>query len=131
MSSPTQRTLAYCRSRRIYVCIVEKWVAQARKRIDAFGFGDLLALDTMHGAVLLQACSACDISKRVEKIQTECEAAASAWLARGNRIYVIGWAKRGKAGAIKKWKARIVELLLDERGAITAEQRAGLHGEAR
>jgi len=47
-SKPTQRSLAYLRKNGWTVCIVEKWIPPRGKmpfgvRIDAFGFGDLLA----------------------------------------------------------------------------------------
>jgi hypothetical protein len=125
MSSPTQRTLAYCRARGLLACIVEKWIAQVRRRVDAFGFGDLLALDGQPGAVLLQVTSSAHVADRVTKIREECTEAARAWLAAGNRIVVIGWSKRGKRGARKTWQPRFVEVVL-EGNSMQATERAGL-----
>lgn len=106
-TSPTQRTLAECRKLDWPACVVEKWVAQARKRIDAFGFGDLLVLDGEPGALLIQATTTANAPSRVTKIIEECNEAASAWLKAGNRITVWGWAKRGAAGKRKLWTLKI------------------------
>lgn len=128
MSSPTQRTLAYCRARSIYVCVVEKWIHQARKRIDAFGFGDLLAMDGQHGAVLINACAddGGGMMDHVHKIQSQCAIEATAWLMRGNRIYIVGWGRRVATG--RRWVPRFMEMVLDEQGELTSQIRDGLQG---
>ena len=92
MSSPTQRTLATVRKSGWQACVVEKWVPQARRRVDAFGFGDLLAVHpTLRQIKLIQACARCDVSKRLTKIRTERREAASAWLDAGGVIEIWGW----------------------------------------
>lgn len=117
-SSPTQRTLAECVRRGWRACVVEKWIAQAGRRIDAFGFGDILAIDQRTGSMLIQATSTDNMSARVAKIRGECKQAATDWLRAGNRIEVWGWAKRGAAGTRKVWTLRIVSLTLDASGEI-------------
>ena len=103
MASPTVHTVAECKRRGWRACIVEKWIPQARRRVDAFGFGDLLVMDGEPGALLIQACTTGDAPKRVHKIHEECTADALRWLKSGNRIEVWGWAKRGKVGKRKLW----------------------------
>ena len=102
-TSPTQRTLAECRKRGWRACVVEKWIAQARRRIDVYGFGDVLALDGKPGSLLIQATTTANAPSRVTKIRGECAEAASDWLRAGNRIAVWGFARRGAAGKRKLW----------------------------
>jgi hypothetical protein len=126
-ASPTARTLAEARKRGWGACVVEKWIPQKKRRLDAFGFGDILAVDPAgSGAILIQATSTPNMSSRVEKITTEPRAKdhpdgpggladkARVWLAAGNRILVWGWAKRGKAGERKLWTLREVEITMDD-----------------
>ncbi len=97
--SPTQRTLAECRRRGWIACVVEKWLAPARRRVDAFGFGDILAVNpTEDGAVLIQCTTTSNAPARVRKILTECAEEALAWIRAGNTILTWGWSKRGKRG---------------------------------
>ena len=42
--SPTQRTLAWFKKNEIPAGIVERWIAQARRRIDLFGIADIVAI---------------------------------------------------------------------------------------
>lgn len=125
VSSPTARTLELCRKLGLVACVVEKWIPQTRRRLDAFGFGDLLVLDGRPGAALLQVTDATSVSRRVHKIREECREQATAWLRAGNRIVVVGWAKRGATGKRKVWTPRFVELVL-EQGGIWGEERAEL-----
>jgi len=116
-ASPTQRTLQECRKREWLCCVVEKWVPHARRRIDVFGFGDLLALDGEQGSLLIQATSTSNMGSRVTKIRKDCNAAARAWLEAGNRIEVWGWAKRGATGKRKLWTLRSVRVTLTDLNA--------------
>lgn len=109
--SPTQRSLAECRKRDWLAHVVEKWIQRAMRRVDVFGFGDILVLDGLPGSLLVQACSDGDVSKRVAKIRGECWTAARCWLDAGNRIQVWGWGKKGARGARKLWTLRVVEVL--------------------
>lgn len=113
--TPTARTLAECRKRGWPAYVCEKWIQAVKRRIDAFGFGDLLVLDGQPGALLIQATgetASGNVSTRVTKIRTECADAARAWLAAGNRIQVWGWGKRGAAGKRKLWTLREVPVTL-------------------
>ncbi len=53
-TSPTQRSLALLRKQGWSAYVVERWVAQARKRIDVAGFGDILAWKPNEGVLLIQ-----------------------------------------------------------------------------
>ena len=118
---PGQRSIDECRRRGWRAQVVEKWVVQARRRIDLFGFGDLIALDGQPGALLIQATSTGNASSRVAKIQDECAEAATEWLRAGNRIEVWGWAKRGAAGKRKLWTLRRVAVELSAAGEFVSE----------
>jgi hypothetical protein len=113
-ASPTQKTLAYCKSHGMLACVVERYVAPFGRpfghRLDVWGFGDVLVLDGQPGSLLIQATSGTNVSSRVAKIRLECSAAARAWLAAGNRIQVWGWAKQGAAGQRKLWSLRVVHV---------------------
>lgn len=108
--SPTQRSLAECRKRGWPAQVVEKWVPQAKRRVDLFGFGDIVALDGEPGVLAIQATSDSHVSDRVRKIREECTEAADAWLALGNRIQVWGWGLKGKRGERKRWTLRCVPI---------------------
>ncbi len=107
VTSPTQRTLAECKRRGWLAYVCEKWIAQARRRVDAFGFGDVLVIDDKPGALLIQATTTSNAPSRVRKVRDECTEAARTWLARGNRILVWGWAKRGRP---QRWTLKEYEV---------------------
>ncbi len=120
-ASPTMRSLSRYRKLGWPVCVVEKWVPQAGdwkrgKRIDAFGFGDLLVI-APHGIMLVQTTTGGDgrggggMAARITKIRTECAANAHAWLAAGGLIRVEGWTKRAN-GRYDCREEEIVEILL-------------------
>ncbi len=111
--TPTARSLAECRKRGWWACVVERWVAQTRIRVDAFGFGDILALDEQPGALLIQATTTANAASRVRKIRDQRAKAARAWLGAGNRIAVWGWALRGKAGKRKLWTLKVYDVTFD------------------
>ena len=59
-SLPTQRSLALCKKRGWRYAIVEKWIQATKRRVDVFGFGDILVLDGQPGSLLVQACAGGD-----------------------------------------------------------------------
>ncbi len=109
-TSPTQRTLAKLRSDGYsFVQVVEKWVPQARKRIDLFGFIDVVAIHPDEKGILgIQATSRGNISHRVRKIQ-ELDS-YYAWIANGNRAELWGWSKRPKKKGSKQmtWQVKVL-----------------------
>lgn len=102
MSSPTQRTLAWLRLNGFMVGSVEKWIPQTKQRVDLFGFIDLVAVhDDETGCLGIQATSASNMASRQDKILSL--DSAHRWLKAGNRIWVVGWSKKGAAGQRKLW----------------------------
>lgn len=102
--SPTQRSLALLRQRNYTPWIVERWIAAARKRIDLYGIGDIIAIHNETGDVLVvQSTSGNNVSSRVDKIINH----DNVGLLRkaGIGIWVHGWRKL-KSG----WAAREVDL---------------------
>lgn len=107
MPSPTQRSLDLMRKRGFTVQVVEKWIPQARRRVDLFGFGDVIAMHPESGTVLVQTTSASNMAARVKKISAEPR--HRTWLLAGrgwHRIEVHGW-RKDKTG---KWVCRTVEV---------------------
>ena len=88
------------------------------KRIDLFGFIDLVALDGHPGLLGIQATTTGNAPSRVTKILDECTEAAIDWLQAGNRIVVWGFAlrrfklKNGGYGKAKRWKLKEYVILL-------------------
>jgi hypothetical protein len=118
--SPTARTLAHLREDGWTVARAEHWNAYARRRVDLFGFADVVAVKRGEvGVLAVQATSSTNASKRVGKIEASAEAAV--WLACGNRITVHGWGKRGPRGKRKAWTVRKIEIqgrLVDRRASV-------------
>lgn len=117
MSSPTSRSMALCRERGWYCYISEKWNHVTKTRHDAFRFGDLHVMDDGPvGSLYVQACAACDVSKRYKKILgPDCHDMARRWLELGNRIQVWGWGKHPEKRGSKRmvWRVRIVPITLE------------------
>ena len=65
--SPTQRSLAHLRKEGYTVTITEHWNAFARRRVDLWGFCDLLALKPGE-TLCVQTTSLSNMSARVNKI---------------------------------------------------------------
>ena len=102
--SPTQRALADIKSFGWTYQVVEYWNAFAKKRVDLFGCGDILALDGQPGALLIQVSSDSGHSARVKK--TLAEPRILEWLTLGNRFSVWTYGLRGAKGTKKTWKRR-------------------------
>ena len=101
--SPTQRSLAVLRERYPLVQVVERYIPQARKRIDLYGIADILCVSESE-IVAVQTTSASNVSKRIAKIT---ESAALPILRKaGIRVLVHGWRKNAKG----RWTLREVDL---------------------
>jgi hypothetical protein len=113
--SPTSRTLKYLRDNGWpLVQVVERWNQYARRRIDLFGFIDVIAFDPERGWLLVQTTSGSHVQERIHKIINECSEQAQLLADhKYNRIVVHGWRK------IKgRWKVReidITEQILDSK----------------
>lgn len=101
--SPTARTLAYVRQQGGLAQVVEKWIPRARRRVDLFGWIDVVVLDDGPGVLGIQATTAANVSHRMAKLRDDCADAMGKWLANGNRLAIHGWAKRGPRGGRKRW----------------------------
>lgn len=98
--------------------MVERWIPQARRRIDLFGFIDLVCIRRgIPGVLGIQATSGSNMASRVRKIQAL--AVHKRWLACGNQIWVVGWRKvvwrrkDGSKAARPRWEERVVKLPLE------------------
>ncbi len=103
MSSPTVRTLAECRKRGWDVDIVERRVHRFVTK-DFLGCIDIIAV-TDDGLLGIQACAGASHAARVAKCRAEPR--VRSWLARGARLEVWSWSKRGDAGKRKLWTLRV------------------------
>ena len=101
--SPTQRSLADLRARGMLAQVVERWVPRAKKRVDLFGFIDIVALGDLSGVIGIQVTTTSHLADRLRKIQGECQAAAMRWIGSGNHILLHGWSKKGPRGKRKVW----------------------------
>lgn len=108
MSSPTARTLQMFKKHNMPAGVVERWIPQARKRVDLFGIIDLVALVSGR-TVGVQATSGSHVAERIKKAMAQ--PLLIEWLDCGNRFWVIGWSKQGKVGARKLWVPRIEEVI--------------------
>lgn len=88
--TPTQRSLKHLRDQGYLAQVVEKWIPQARRRQDLYGFIDILAIRD-NEVLGVQATSRSNVSSRVRKIaeSPHIDAVRDA----GIRIEVHGWGK--------------------------------------
>lgn len=103
-TSPTELTLRFLRSAGYWAGVVERWVPRAKKRIDLFGFCDIVAVHpNVPGTLFVQTTSAAHHADHLAKV---CAApAARGVLEAGNRIWVCTWKKVGRL-----WEPRIEEV---------------------
>ena len=109
--SPTSRALAELKQLKYVAQVVERWNPWAKKRIDLFGFADLIYL-TDASIVALQVTTDDNLSKRRAKIVAEPR--AKAWLQAGGLIEVWGYGKKGARGEVKKWVCRKEEIVMED-----------------
>lgn len=84
--------------------VVEKWIPQARRRVDLFGCIDMIVLDGQQGPIGVQACAGSSHAARMKKALAEPR--LQTWLNSGARFEVWSWAKQGKRGKRKVWTCR-------------------------
>lgn len=105
--TPTQKTLAWCKEHNFSAQVVERWNSFAKRRIDLFGFIDLVYITGKpnSGVTGVQCCITGDIPKRRDKIFSLYleKDSIRTWLLSGNSIEIHGWAKRGAKGKRKLW----------------------------
>ena len=110
--TPTARSLIHLRATGALAAFVEKWNPHAKIRQDFLGFGDILAVEPARvGVTAVQACITKDMQKRLRKILSDpVRQRVGVWLAANNRLYIWGWAKRGKRGQPKLWKMTQIDV---------------------
>ena len=128
-SKPVQRSLTHLKKNGWQVAIVEKYLkppgAAFGRRIDVWGFGDLLACRVAirghkPAIALVQCCRDADMAEHRAKIlgqpmehwsQEERDESKEifekfkVWKASGGRVFLQGWGFKGRRGE-KKWTLR-------------------------
>lgn len=104
--TPTARTLKYLRELGYCAEVVERWIPQARKRQDLFGFADLAAVHPAHPATLYVQCTS---GSNHASRRTKLHALSTVELVKsaGNRVQIISWRRSARS---RKWEARIEEV---------------------
>lgn len=106
--SPTQRTLATLRRLGWEAQVVEKWIAQARRRVDFAGCVDIIAWHPEWGILAVQTTSASHAADRMAKATTEPRLHSFLLAGHGTvRFEVWSWMKSARTG---KWTLRRQEL---------------------
>jgi len=113
MSSPTSRTLQYLRDDGMLAGVVEKWIPKVKQRVDLFGFIDIVAIRPgKDGCLGVQATSRSNVAARRTKILGLNP--ARVWLQTGNRIWIVGWSKKGAKGKRKLWTPSVSVVTLED-----------------
>ena len=96
--SPTARTLALFRKRGYQAGIVEKWIPQTKRRLDLFGFIDIVAVGNGEIAGIQATAQSSNHAHRERKIleDPDVKDAALAWVQNGGIIYVVSWRKKAR-----------------------------------
>lgn len=132
---PLERTLEWARKRGWPVDRTERYIPNATgrpggTRKDLFGFADAVALDGLPGLLALQACGT-DVGPHLKKLG-ELEH-LKAWLAAGNRLWIVGWrelwveAPNGRSKR-RRWVPRVVQIVssnMFESGYVALEGEPG------
>lgn len=122
--SSVQRTLRACREAGRFVEKVEQWISYggpkakprpgmpAGTRRDAFGYIDILAIDT-DAIVAIQACTQSGKKHREAILDNEY---ARAWLKAGGKIELYVWRKiKVKRGGKRlRWIPKIIEIKMED-----------------
>jgi hypothetical protein len=124
--SPTARSLAYLRAQGALAQVVERWVPQARRRVDLFGFIDIAAITMpdvedpdslvfrrlVDGVLGIQTTTTGNLAHRLKKLRDECAPAMRRWLKASNRLEIHGWSKKGARGKRKTWQLTVRTITL-------------------
>jgi hypothetical protein len=113
--TPTARTLAYYRKQGFSASVVEKWLPprgtmKFGRRIDVWGFGDVLVCLPGWGVALIQCTSRSGGNYAAHKAKILAIPELSQWKQSGGRVVLVGWGKRGPRGKRKLWQIREEEL---------------------
>lgn len=102
MVTTTARSKRYFEKKGFIVAHVEKFNHYTMRRIDVFGFGDLLVSMPGFGFALVQCTTTAHLAEREAKIRAESR--AFIFMESGGRILLHGWAKKGPRGKRKTWQ---------------------------
>jgi hypothetical protein len=135
MTSHTSRTLAALRDRGYETAIVERWIARAQRRIDAFGFADILAIKAGEPILAVQSTGNASpghnpTQERIRKLTGTAEGVddkevaesnrrarlALLWLLAGGRIELYVWRKLKvkRGGKAYRWEPVLTEITVDD-----------------
>lgn len=106
-TTPTKRTLDWLKADGWQAEVVERYNAYCRRRFDLFGGIDIVAIRGPH-TLGVQATTVDNQAARCAKLKEL--PAIDAWLAAGNLLWVVGWAKKGPRGKRKLWTPTVTEL---------------------
>lgn len=111
--NPTARSIRHLRESGWTVARVEYWLAPARRRIDVWAFGDLLACRPEGRPTLFQVTTGSNVAARITKARANAGPLLT-WLLSGGKLVVHGWSLRGKRGERKLWTLREVEIGVEQ-----------------
>lgn len=109
--TPTKRALKEIRSLGYTAQVVEHWNSFARRRIDLFGFADIVVL-TPGSIVAVQVTAGSSHAARRKKILAEPRALA--WIRAGGVLELWSFAKQGARGERKTWKLRKESIVVED-----------------
>lgn len=106
--TPLARSLRWLKENGYTAQKVEHWNSWAKRRVDLFGFVDILAMrEDERGVTAIQVTTRSNASKRESKLR----GIGAVWLFLrcGNRIYIHAWAKCGARGKRKTWQLKVTQ----------------------
>lgn len=113
--SPLSRTLRWCEENGYTKQKVEHYNFFSKRRIDLFGFADIVAIKSSEvGCLALQVTSNDHVADHITKVSSGAIFNnLKVWLEAKNRFEIHGWGKKGKRGERKTWQLRVVPLTLE------------------
>ena len=112
--SPVQRTLKLLRAEGYLAAVCERWNPHAGCRQDLFGFIDLVAIkEGETGVLAVQVTTHANLATHRKKLVGN--DSVRVWLATGNRVELISWAKRGPRGKRKVWTVKRERYIIDSK----------------
>jgi len=114
-----QRSLKLIKENGWYYWVTEVWNHYSHKRVDMFGFCDIMCLDGSR-TIAIQACGS-DYQEHVRKIKENDYVLP--WLTAGNELQIWSWRRylKKRGGKAKEWRAVIFDVLI-VKGEIYIEQ---------
>jgi len=122
-TSPTQRTLAWCKKQGRTSGIVEKWNSFIKIRQDLFGFIDIICIDPEKGIIAVQSTGSAH-SDHIKKLTEERADIVKEWIKHAP-LELVSWrkVKKVRGGKAMVWKPRIVDFTLSDTGEIITIER--------